>query len=68
MDANSATLESDLPDVMAFVEQWQADEMSRAQQADPEIAPLYRAKLADDKRPLEAIVSGWEEATKSIFA
>ena len=67
MDANSATLGTDLPDVMAFVEQWQADEMSRAQQADPEIAPLYRAKLADDKRPLEAIVSGWGEATKAYL-
>ena len=64
-----AAVQQDDPamDPMAFTDAWTADELAKAQQADSEIAPIYRAKLADTKRPLEAVVSGYSEATKSYL-
>ena len=54
-------------DPMSFTDTWSASELSKAQQTDGEIAPIYRAKLADTKRPLEAVVSGYSEATKTYL-
>ena len=59
--ANAATGSQRGPadDLLAFTEAWSADAMARAQRTDVDIGPIYRAKQADDKRPIEAISSGF---------
>ena len=54
-------------DPMSVTDTWSASELAKAQQTDGEIAPIYRAKLADTKRLLEAVVRGYSEATKSYL-
>ena len=57
----------DSTDEIAFVEEWDAQSLSSAQQADHEIAPIYRAKQAAERRPTEAAVGGYSEATKAYL-
>ena len=52
MQHDITKVEPELKDVVDFVEKWKADEISRAQPVDPDIAPIYRAKAAGDKRLL----------------
>ena len=54
-------------DLLAFTSQWDAAAMSRAQETDADIGPIYRAKKADDKRPVEAIIGGYSRESKAYL-
>ena len=57
-----------LVNVIAYQPKYTQEEMAAAQRADPDIGPLYKAKVDDNKRPEWNAISGESPAAKAYMS
>ena len=55
------------PEQLLFTEKWSAEVLKAAQEADPDIGPLYAAKSAGGDRPTLAVIGGASSAAKAYM-